>query len=76
VQQLIHSPDGRWALALTKLRGRDRFAVLTMDLSRCAPQHSVDLAAIADDVRFDGEDAVLRVAGREQRLPLADPRIR
>ncbi len=76
VQQVIHSPDGRWAVALTKLRGQPQFAALTLDLSRCAAAHTVDLPAAADDARFEADEAVLLMAGRERRIKLADLRVR
>jgi hypothetical protein len=76
VQQVIHSPDGRWAVAFTKLRGQPRFAVMTFDLARCEPQNTVDLPAAADDARFDGDDAVVTLASGERRVKLANPRVR
>jgi hypothetical protein len=76
VQQVIHSPDGRWAVAFTKLRGQPRFAVMTFDLARCEPQNTVDLPAAADDARFDGDDAIVTLASGERRVKLANPRVR
>lgn len=76
VQYVTHSPDGQWAVAVTKLRGQPQFAATAIDLARCAATHTVALTAVADEVRFDGAVAVLRQASREQRMPLADPRLR
>ncbi|MCU0952912.1 MAG: hypothetical protein MUC68_18265, partial [Burkholderiaceae bacterium] len=76
VQQVIHSPDGRWAVALTKLRGRPQFAALALDLARCAPTHTIDLPAAAEDARFEADEAVLLLGGRERRMKLADARAR
>lgn len=76
VQQVIHSPDGRWAIALTKLRGQPQFAALTLDLARCAAASSVDLPAAAEDARFEADEAVLLLGGRERRVKLADARVR
>lgn len=76
VQQVIHSPDGRWAVALTKLRGQPQFAALTLDLARCAAANTVDLPAAAEDARFEADEAVLLLGGRERRVKLADARVR
>jgi hypothetical protein len=76
VQFVSHSPDGQWAVAVTKLRGQAQYAATAIDLARCVVTHTVALAAAADEVRFDGAVAMLRMASREQRLPLADPRVR
>lgn len=75
-QQVLHSPDGRWALAFTKLRGRPQFALLSLDLSRCEAAHSTELPAAADDARFDGDEAIVRMGAREQRLRLRSDRVR
>ena len=76
VQFVSHSPDGQWAVAITKLRGQAQFAATAIDLTRCEATRTVALASAADEVRFDGPVAVLRFASREQRLPLTDPRVR
>lgn len=76
VQQVIHSPDGRWAVAFTKLRGQPRFAVMTFDLARCEAQNTVDLPAAGDDARFDGDDAIVTLASGERRVRLPNPRVR
>jgi hypothetical protein len=75
-QQIIHSPDGRWAVAFTKLRGRPQFAVMAFDLARCEAVNAVDLPAEGSDVRFEGEDAVVKVGNAERRVRLAAPRVR
>ena len=75
-QQVVHSPDGRWAVAFTKLRGAPQFAAMTIDLERCELQRVIDLSAAGEDVRFDGDDAVLRLANGERRIGLRDGRVR
>lgn len=76
VQQVIHSPDGRWAVAFTKLRGQPQFALMTLDLARCEPQNTIDLPAAGDDARFEGDDAIVTLAGGERRVRLASTRVR
>lgn len=76
VQMVVHSPDGLWAVALTKLRGAPQYAAMTLDLARCETAHVTDLRAAGEDVRFEGDTAVVRISGGEQRVPLADPRLR
>jgi hypothetical protein len=75
-QQIVHSPDGRWAVVYTKLRGVAQFAALTIDLERCEMQRTIELKAAGEDVRFDGDDAVLRLTSGEQRIGLRDGRVR
>ena len=75
-QQVVHSPDGRWAVAYTKLRGVAQYAAMMIDLERCEVQRVVDLSAAGEDVRFDGDDAVLRLADGERRIGLRDGRVR
>ena len=76
VQQVIHSPDGRWAVAFTKLRGQPQFALMTLDLTRCEAQNTIDLPSAGDDARFDGDDAIVTLAGGERRVRLASTRVR
>ena len=75
-QQVVHSPDGRWAVAYTKLRGAAQYAAMTIDLERCELQRVIDLSAAGEDVRFDGDDAVLRLSTGERRIVLRDGRVR
>ncbi len=75
-QQVVHSPDGRWAVAYTKLRGAAQFAALTIDLERCEVGRSVELSVAGDDVRFEGDEAVLLLGGKERRIGLRDGRVR
>ena len=75
-QQVVHSPDGRWAVAYTKLRGAAQYAAMTIDLERCEVQRVLDLSGAGEDVRFEGDDAVLRLADGERRITLRDGRVR
>lgn len=75
-QQVVHSSDGRWAVAYTKLRGAAQFAAMTIDLERCEVQRVIDLSAAGEDVRFEGDDAVLRLTDGERRVGLRDGRVR
>ena len=76
VQQVVHSPDGMWAVAYTKLRGEPQFAAMTLDLTRCETTNTVDLPAAGEDVRFEGDSAVLQLAQGERRVRLASARVR
>jgi hypothetical protein len=76
VQQVVHSPDGMWAVAYTKLRGEPQFAAMTLDLTRCETTNTVDLPAAGEDVRFEGDSAVLQLARGERRVRLASTRVR
>ena len=75
-QQVVHSPDGRWAVAYTKLRGAAQYAAMTIDLERCEVQRVLDLSGAGEGVRFEGDDAVLRLADGERRIALRDGRVR
>lgn len=75
-QQVLHSPDGRWAVAFTKLRGAPQFAALTFDLERCRAQRTIDLPAAGRDAEFHGEHATLRYDGGQQRVALKDGSVR
>lgn len=75
-QQIIHSPDGLWAVAFTKLRGRPQFALVSLDLTRCEGARTVDLPEEADDVRFEGEEAIVRIGSAERRIRLVAGRVR
>jgi hypothetical protein len=75
-QQVVHSPDGRWAVAFLKLRGQSQFAMLTLDLTSCKEQSTIDLAHAGEDASFDGDNVTVRSGGKDQRWPLADKRVR
>jgi len=75
-QQVVHSPDGRWAVAFIKLRGKNQFAMLTMDLMKCKEQHSVDLAQAGEDATFEADIVTVHFGGKEKKWPLADRRVR
>jgi hypothetical protein len=70
VQRVVHSDDGSWAVALTKLRGEAQFAAMTLDLARCETANTADLPATGDDVRFESDSVVVRLAQGERRVPL------
>jgi hypothetical protein len=70
VQRVVHADDGAWAIVLTKLRGENQFAAMTFDLARCETANTVDLPATGEDVRFEGDAAVVRMAQGERRVPL------
>lgn len=76
VQRIAHSPDGRWAVALTKLRGEPQFAALMLNLERCETTHAVDLPSAGTEVSFESSMAVVQLGTGEQRVPLVDPRRR
>ena len=75
-QQVVHSPDRRWAVAFIKLRGQAQFAMWTMDLTTCKEQHSVDLAQAGENATFEADIVTVRFGGKEQKWPLADKRVR
>lgn len=75
-QQIVHSPDGRWAVVFTKLRGAPQFAALTIDLERCEMQRTIEIPATGEDARFEGDEAVLRWSEGELRVGLRDGRVR
>jgi hypothetical protein len=76
VQQVVHSPDGQWAVVLTKLRGEPQFAAMTVDLNRCETTNTFDLPAAGEDVRFEADAAVVQMTRGERRLRLASTRVR
>lgn len=76
VQRVVHSPDGRWAVAVTKLRGEPQYAATAMDLTRCEPAHTIDLPDDGSDVVFEADNARIRTGRGERLLQLADPRVR
>jgi hypothetical protein len=75
-QQVVHSPDGRWAVAFLKLRGRSQFAMLTLDLAACKEQRTIDLAQAGEEATFDGDNVTVRSGGKDQQWALADKRVR
>jgi len=75
-QQIVHSPDGRWAVVFAKLRGAAQFAALTIDLERCEMQRTIDIPVTGEDARFEGDEAVLRLSEGELRVGLRDGRVR
>lgn len=75
-QQVVHSPDGRWAVAFTKLRGAAQFAALTIDLEGCRMQRTIDLPAAGSDAEFDGDRALLHFAGGQRQVDLKDRSVR
>ena len=75
-QQVVHSPDGRWAVAYTKLRGAPQYAAMTIDLERCEVERVIELDAAGQDVRFEGDEAVLSLSNGERRLALRDGRVK
>ncbi|MCX8004628.1 MAG: hypothetical protein N2688_06680 [Burkholderiaceae bacterium] len=76
VQRVVHSPDGRWAVAVTKLRGEPQYAATAVDLTRCEPAHTIDLPDDGSDVLFEADNARIRTGRGERLLQLADPRVR
>jgi hypothetical protein len=75
-QLVVHSPDARWAVAFTKLRGANQFAVITVDLTRCKVERTVELPGAGTDAEFQGSEVLLRFAGGERRVGLQNGGVR
>lgn len=75
-QRVVHSGDGAWAVAITKLRGENQFAAMTFDLAKCETANTVDLPAAGEDVRFEAEAAIVKLSKGEQRVPLQSGLVR
>jgi hypothetical protein len=73
VQKIFPAPGGAWAVAITKLRGADEYAAMTIDLNRCKSPGAVGVNGLAAEVEFEGETAVLQLPGGRQRISLAAP---
>lgn len=76
VQRVVHSGDGAWAVAITKLRGENQFAAMTLDLAKCETANTVDLPAAGEDVRFEAEAAVVKLGKGERHVPLQSGLVR
>lgn len=76
VQRVVHSGDGAWAVAITKLRGENQFAAMTLDLARCETANTMDLPAAGDEVRFEADAVVVRLGQAERRVPLKSELVR
>jgi hypothetical protein len=71
VQQIFTSPDGAWAVAVFKVRGRTQYGAVVLDLAHCAQSDSVDLTNAADAAEFNGtEVALTSKSGTNQSLSL------
>jgi len=73
VQKIFQSPDGSWAVAITKLRGADEFAAMTIDLARCKSLDAIGLSAPASAVEFEMDSALLQLPNAKQRIHFASP---
>lgn len=74
-QSVTHSPDGRWAVAYTKLRGAKQYAALVIDLQRCGLRQTYELPGAGESVSFDLDHAVLRYGRSEKRIDLRAGRV-
>jgi hypothetical protein len=74
-QSVTHSPDGRWAVAFTKLRGAKQYAALVLDLQRCGLRQTYELPDAGESVSFDLDNAVLRYGRSEKRINLRAGRV-
>lgn len=72
LQRVVHSPDGKWAVAFTKLRGVAQFSALTIDLERCELRRAIDIASQGNDASFEGDVAVLQLNDGPMRVGLRD----
>ena len=73
VQKIFQSSDGLWAVAITKLRGADEFAAMTIDLARCKSLDAIGLSAPASAIEFEKDGAVLQLPNAKQRIHFASP---
>jgi hypothetical protein len=76
VQQVTHSPDGLWAVAVTKLRGESQFAAMTLDMTACQTSNSTSLPAESESVRFEVDTALITTPQGERRIGLSNARVR
>lgn len=73
VQKIFQSSDGLWAVAITKLRGAEEFAAMTIDLARCKSLDAIGLSAPASAIEFEKDGAVLQLPNAKQRIHFASP---
>jgi hypothetical protein len=64
VQRIFTAPDGSWAIAAYKVRGRDEYGVLPLDLANCAADDAVQaMAHPPERASFEGRVATLGFPG-------------
>lgn len=73
---MAHSPDGLWAVAVTKLRGEAQFAAMTLDMTACQTSNSASLPAEGESVRFEVDTALITTPQGERRIGLSNARVR
>lgn len=59
VQKVFTSPDASWSLVMFKVRGRQQFGLIPVDLAECEVQDSIDIPVAAQSAQFEGDEVVL-----------------
>jgi hypothetical protein len=63
VQKIFKSPDGNWNVLVFKVRQRQEYGAITVNMPQCDPQEAREIRAIPENIEFQGDTMQLRFPG-------------
>ncbi|MHB8108533.1 MAG: hypothetical protein ACYDHW_00700 [Syntrophorhabdaceae bacterium] len=63
VQKIFKSPDGNWNVLVFKVRQRQEYGAITVNIPQCDPQEAREIRGIPENIEFQGDTMQLRFPG-------------
>ncbi len=63
VQKIFKSPDGSWNVVVFKVRQRQEFGAIAINMAECNAQESRDIRAVPIQIEFQDQEMVLMYSG-------------
>ena len=71
VQKIFKSPDGNWNVLVFKVRQRQEYGAISVNVAQCDPQEAREIRAMPENIEFQGNEMLLAFPGNVvERLSL------
>ena len=63
VQKIFKSPDGNWNVLVFKVRQRQEYGAIAVNIGQCDPQEAREIRSMPDNIEFQGDEMLLMFPG-------------
>ena len=71
VQKIFKSPDGNWNVLVFKVRQRQEYGAIAVNMAQCDPQEAREIRSLPDNIEFQADEMLLMFPGNiVERLSL------
>lgn len=63
VQKIFKSPDGNWNVLVFKVRQRQEYGAIAVNIGQCDPQETREIRSMPDNIEFQADEMMLMFPG-------------